>query len=158
MDNHQNGIQKENTCPECGALLGEGETCQSIFESFLALEYSDPGYGKVHFLTVACFMIQHGRYSDDALVWIAEKLLLNLEEGVPAEKIRRRAAKETEQSGRSWKVNRSPDAPPLPKIVWSMTIADVAARYRDTESYCELMIDWACSTLREMKPFLVRNK
>ncbi|QYR19267.1 hypothetical protein KZ483_15075 [Paenibacillus sp. sptzw28] len=28
----------------------------------LALEFSDPGYGRVHFLTVACFIIQHNRY------------------------------------------------------------------------------------------------
>jgi hypothetical protein len=29
-------------------------------------------------LTVACFMIQHGRYSDEALAWIAQKLCANL--------------------------------------------------------------------------------
>lgn len=59
-----------NTCPECGATWLEDSTCQSVFDEFLVLEYSDPAYGEVHFLTVVCFMIQHGRYSDEALVWI----------------------------------------------------------------------------------------
>jgi hypothetical protein len=45
-------------CPECGSRLNDGITCQSILESFLALEFSDPAYGAVHFLTASCFMIQ----------------------------------------------------------------------------------------------------
>ena len=141
-----------NICPECGAMLGEETSCQAIFDTFLALEYTDPGYGKVHMLTVACFMIQHGRYSDEALTWIEQQLRVYLQEGQPVEQIRQRAAKETRQDARTWKVIRRPDAPPLPRIQWSMTIADVAASYRDAESYCELVTQWARSTLHEMQP------
>jgi hypothetical protein len=60
-------------CAECGAVLPEGETCQTIFESFMALEFSDLAYGEVHFLTVACYMIQHGRYGDEVLAWASRR-------------------------------------------------------------------------------------
>ena len=59
-------------CAECGAIIDQEESCQEIFDRFLVLEFSDPEYGAVHFLTVACFMIQHRRYSDAALGWIAQ--------------------------------------------------------------------------------------
>ncbi len=144
-------------CPECGAILAEDNSCQTIFDSFLVLEFSDSGYGKVHMLTVACFMIQHGRYSDEALIWIEQQLRAYLEEGIPTDQIRQMAAKETNQSRRAWRVNRRPDAPQLPKIAWSMTIADVASSYQDAESYCELVTQWARITLREMRPLFDRT-
>ena len=145
-----------NTCPECGAVLLEDNSCQAIFGSFLVLEFTDPAYGEVHMLTVACYLIQHGRYSDEALSWIEQKLREHLEEGVPAEQIRRWAARETGQSRRTWKIIREPDAPRVPKVAWSMTIADVAAKYQDANSYCELVRKWARITLGEMKPNLAR--
>ncbi len=138
------------TCLECGAILSEETSCQEIFDQFLVLEFSDPAYGAVHFLTVACFMIQHGRYSDEGLAWIAEKLRDYLEKGVSAEQIRRQAAWDAGPSRRSWKVMRPASAPPLPKIAWSMTIADVARQYRDAESYCKLIRQWAKATVGEM--------
>lgn len=143
------------TCPECGAALDdEKDTCQSIFDSFLVLEFTDPAYGAVHMLTVACFMIQHGRYSDPALAWIEQQLRAYLEDDAPVEQIRRQAAKETRQGTRTWKVTRQPGEPPLAEIAWSMTIADVAQQYHDAESYCALVKDWARITLKEMKPLL----
>lgn len=30
----------------------------------------------------------------------------------------------------------------LPKVAWSMTIADVAAQMHDAESYCKLIEQW----------------
>ena len=143
-----------DTCPECGARLSGNASCQAIFEDFLVLEFTDPGYGAVHMLTVACFTIQHGRYSDEALVWIEGKLREYLEEGSSTEQIRRQAGKEADQQARTWKVTRQPDAPRLPKIAWSMTIADVASRAQDAKSYCEQVELWARVTLHEMKPWL----
>ncbi len=145
------------TCPECGAVFGEETSCQEIFDAFLVLEFSDPAYGAVHFLTVTCFMIQHGRYSDEALVWMAQKLRENLEGGVPVEQIRREAGEEADQAKRKWKVTRQPGALPQAKIAWSMTIADVAANYQSAEQYRELIQQWARVTLREMKPLLARS-
>ena len=141
-------------CPDCGAALDEDTSCQALFDSLLALEFSDPGYGEVHMLTVACFMIQHERYSDEALVWIEQKLRANLEEGIPASTIRRQVAKQTGQGQRAWKVTRQPGAPHLLKIPWSMTMADVASKYQDAASYQALVKQWARATVDEMKPFI----
>lgn len=147
-----------NTCPECGASLPDGTTCQTIFDEFLVLEFTDPAYGAVHMLTVACFMIQHGRYSDEALAWIAAQLRASLEQGVPADQIRREAARRVDQTTRTWKVTRRADASALPKIPWSLTIADVATDYRDAASYCALIRAWATRTLAEMPPLLNRPR
>jgi hypothetical protein len=144
----------QNICPECGAILNEGSSCRTIFDSFLVLEFTKPAYGEVHMLTVACFMIQHRRYSDEALNWIEEKLRANLEGGIPAEQIRRQASKETGQGKRTWKVTRRSGDSPLQKIAWSMTIADVASKYHDAESYRDCINQWARTTLLEMKPLL----
>jgi hypothetical protein len=140
------------TCPECGAKLNDNTTCEEMFNSLLALEFNDPAYGQVHMLTLACYMIQHGRYSDEALAWIEEQLRANLEDGISSEQIRRHAARETSPGKRSWKVTRRPGAKPLPKVAWSMTIADIAGHYQDAAGYCGLIKQWARTTLKEMKP------
>ncbi len=43
-------------CPECGAT---DTLCKDRFDEFLVLEFSDMGYGAVHNLTVATYMLQH---------------------------------------------------------------------------------------------------
>jgi hypothetical protein len=147
-------------CPECGAVLRDEGGCQSIFDSLLVLEFTDPGYGEVHFLTVACFMVQHGRYSDAGLSWIQGKLRDVLERGVTAGQIRRQANREADQRTRTWKVTRQPGERPLPKIAWSMTIADVASDHHTLTEippaarYRELVTEWARVTLAEMGPLL----
>ncbi|HEY3345686.1 MAG TPA: DUF5946 family protein [Anaerolineaceae bacterium] len=141
-------------CPECGAVLTDHASCQEVFDAFLVLEFSDPGYGEVHMLTVACFMIQHGRYSDTALTWIEQQLRANLEGGIPPAQILRQAAAATNPAKRTWKVTRQPCEPPLPKIAWSVTIADGADQYQDAGSYCAWVRRWARTTLQEMKPLV----
>ncbi len=103
------------------------------------LEFSDPGFGRVHFLTVACFMIQHQCYSDAGLAWIHQTLKTYLDEDLNSDQLRRLAASSADNRQRSWKINRSPLAPVLPAIPWSMTIAVLAAEYQDADSYCELV-------------------
>ncbi len=102
-------------CAECGAVLANEDSCQAIFDALLVLEFSNPAYGEVHFLTVACFMIQHGRYSDEGLAWIGKTLRRYLEEGLTGEEVQRIAAEDTGSDQRRWKVTRAPDAPPPPK-------------------------------------------
>lgn len=144
------------TCPECGGELPEGRTCQSVFEEFLALEFVDPGYGAVHTLTVACYSIQHGLYSPAALTWIEQRLRDHLERGVPVEWIRRQAAGETGAGKRGWRVTRRAGDRPQAHIAWSLTIQNVAADYRDADSYRELVEAWARATLAEMQPLVQR--
>jgi hypothetical protein len=141
-------------CQECGASLHDASDCQTIFDSLLVLEFSNPAFGEVHMLTVACFMIQHGRYSDEGLIWIEKQLRAYLEAGISPLHIRRQAAREVSQTVRNWKISRQPGARELPKINWSMHIADVSAKYQDAATYCELVRQWARITLAEMKPLL----
>jgi hypothetical protein len=148
------GTIVSTTCAKCGAVLTEGKACQSIFDEFMAFEFTDPGYGRVHFLTVACYMVQHGGYSDEAYVWMQSAFRNYLEEGYTTEMIRRNAARE---SGRIEGIRRPEDATTLPKVHWSMTIADVAARMHDAESYCKLVEQWGHATLQEMGPLVTKK-
>ncbi len=143
-----------DACPYCGAVVPDGRTCEDIFNQFLALEFSDPAYGAVHFLTVACYMIQHGRYSAEGLDWIEQRLRDNLERGIPAGQIRRQAARETGQDRRIWHATRRPGDPPQAKIRWSMTIADVAAQNQDAAVYRAAIRRWARTILEEMRPLI----
>jgi Family of unknown function (DUF5946) len=141
-------------CAVCGAVLPEGSTCQSIFDDFLNLEFTNPAYGEVHYLTVTCFMVQHERYSDEALIWTQATLKAYFDEQLTAHQLRQRAAQATNRSTYTWKVTRRTDAPPLPRVVWSMTIANVARSIQDSEKYCEQVRRWARATLQQMESLL----
>jgi hypothetical protein len=56
--------------------------------------------------------------------------------------------------GRTKGIIRPADARPLPKVAWSMTIADVAAQMHDADSYCRLIEKWAKTILQEMGPLI----
>lgn len=143
------------TCTKCGAVHTGEKTCESIFGEFLALEFTDSGYGRVHFLTVACYMVQHEAYSDEMYVWVQTALRKYLEECHTIEMIRQDAA---QGPGRTKGIRRPVDAPPLPKVAWSMTIADVAVQMHDAESYCKLIEQWGRSTLQEMGPLVLKRR
>jgi hypothetical protein len=139
-------------CAECGAVFEDNEICQTLFDALLVLEFSDPAYGEVHFLTVACFMIQHGRYSDEGLAWIERVMRRYLAEGLSSEQLRKIAAEDTGSDQRTWKVARPADAAPPPRVAWKMTIQDVAEGYQDAQSYRDLVRQWAVQTLDQMTP------
>jgi Family of unknown function (DUF5946) len=141
-------------CSVCGAVLPEGSTCQSIFDEFLSLEFTDPAYGEVHYLTVTSFMIQHERYSEEALIWTKATLRAYFDEHLTAYQLRQRAAQATNRATRTWKVTRRADALLLPKVAWTMTIVDVAQSIQDPEKYCEQVRRWAGATLQQMEALL----
>jgi hypothetical protein len=153
-DDEKKEIDMTDTCPQCGAAVSEGRTCQTVFDEFLALEFTDPDYGAVHMLTVACFMIQHGRYSDTGLVWIEQRLHDYLERGISAAQIRRDAAQETRQDRRDWKVLRQPHDPPQKPARWSVTIVDLADQADSAAHYRAAIERWARATLTEMQALL----
>ena len=141
-------------CPECGAVLSEGSTCQTIFEELLSLEYTNSAYGQVHFFTVACFMIQHRRYSDEALAGMQSLLRAYLDEELTAQQLRERARRGMNTATRTWKVRRQTDAPPQPKVAWRLSIADVAQSIQDPQKYGEHVKQWARATLQQMPALL----
>ena len=137
-------------CPDCGARLGMSVTCQSMFDVLLAVEFSDPAYGEVHFLTVASFMIQHNCYSDAALAWIWGRLHAYREDHHPLSEIQRFAMGETKNALHSWKVLRFSSDQPLLKIARSVTIANVAEQAGDAACSRRAVRLWGESILEQM--------
>ena len=143
-------------CTECGALLPEGRTCQEIFDEFTTLKYLNEQYLHVHFLLVSCFMIQHRRYTTEALVQVQSMLQAFLERPMTMQQLRQLVDQSMNSHSRTWKMQHTGDEPPVPNIVWRMTIIDVAQNSQngqDVEQYCAQIKQWASSTLEQMASF-----
>lgn len=142
----------ERCCLQCGArLLGE-QTCQTIHEDLLSFEMLHAIPHSIHFLHVTCFLIQHERYSDEALIWAQSLLRVHLDERLTEAQLLQalRSDRGRQAPPRTWKFPRSPDAPPLPKIAWPVTIVDVAHHLEDAEAYGARVKQWAHTTLQHM--------
>ena len=135
-------------CAECGAVWADDRTCETVYQAFLALEFSDPGYGAVHFLTVATFMLQHGRYSEAALDWVvpAMRAYLAGETDVPE---LRRGARSLTQGVRDWKVTRQPGEFRQRAVAWDHILADVAPHAASAAAYCAAVTLWASRALEQ---------
>jgi hypothetical protein len=132
-------------CPECGAT---DDLCELRFDEFLALEFSDMGYGAVHNLTVATYMLQHSsKLSREG--WLYERELLRefiVEKKSPS--LIRQQVKDTVDSGkRSFKFKSSDGKPVINKTAWTKTILDVRAE--NAEVYCEDVNVWAKTVLED---------
>ncbi len=132
-------------CPECGA---PDNLCQTRFDKFLALEFSDPGYGAVHNLTVATFMLQHSsRLSKEG--WLYERELLRefLVENKSPELIRKQNKDLVDSGKRTFKFKSKDGKPVISKTAWKKTILDIRAE--NAGVYCEDVKTWARSVLEE---------
>lgn len=123
------------TCAECGAVWAGDQTCQAVFDEYLSLEFTDPGYGAVHFLTVSTFMLQHGRYSAAGRGWVVPALRAYLAGATDTERLRRDAGAALGSGQRTWKIMRAPTDPPPPAVAWDHTLAEVAAQAHAAASY-----------------------
>jgi len=135
-------------CPECGAV---DDLCKTRFDEFLVLEFTDAGYGAVHHLTVATYMLQHSSKMTRA-GWMYERDLLRqflVENKSPA--TIRGQIKDTVDSGkRTFKFKSKDGKPVINKTAWTKTILDV--RTENAEVYCEDVIVWAKSALEDAQP------
>jgi hypothetical protein len=132
-------------CPECGAA---DALCKTRFDEFLVLEFTDAGYGAVHHLTVAAYMVQHSsKMTREG--WLHERDLLKeflVEKKPPA--LIRKQIKDTVDSGkRTFKIKSKTCVPVINKTTWNKTILDV--RTENAEVYCEDIATWARSALEE---------
>lgn len=132
-------------CPECGA---PDNLCQTRFDEFLALEFSDLRYGAVHNLTVATYMLQHSsRMSKEG--WLHERDLLRefiVEKKSPS--LIRQQVKDSVDSGkRTFKFKSKDGKPVIDKTTWMKTILDV--RTENPDVYCEDITAWARAVLEE---------
>jgi hypothetical protein len=132
-------------CPECGA---PDNLCQTRFDEFLVLEFTDAGYGAVHHLTVATYMVQHSsKMTREG--WLFERNLLRefLIENKPPAYIRKQNRDLVDSGKRTFKIKSKTGIPVINKTTWSKTILDVRAE--NAEIYCEDVTAWARSVLEE---------
>lgn len=136
---------KEMNCPECGAA---DVLCQTCFDEFMMLEFSDPGYGVVHHLTVAAYMVQHSSQLTRE-GWLYERNLLKefLVEHKPPTFIRNQHKDLVESGKRTFKIKSKDGKPVIDKSSWKKTILDV--RIENAEDYCVDVTAWARSVLEE---------
>ena len=134
-----------SNCPECGAL---DTLCQTRFDEFLVLEFTDAGYGAVHHLTVATFMVQHSsRMTREG--WMYERDLLRefLVENKPPQLVRKQIKDSVDSGKRTFKFKSKTDVPVINKTTWTRTILDVRAE--DAAIYREDINAWARSVLED---------
>lgn len=132
-------------CPECGA---RDSLCKERFDEFLILEFTDAGYGAVHHLTVAAYMVQHSsKMTPEG--WKYERDLLReflVEKKTPA--TIRKQIKDTVDSGkRTFKFKSKTGVPVINKITWNKTILDVNSKNADI--YCADITVWATAVLAD---------
>jgi hypothetical protein len=138
-------------CPECGAL---DNLCQTRFDEFLVLEFTDAGYGAVHHLTVATYMVQHSsKMTREG--WLFERDLLKefLVENKSPEYIRKQTKNIVDSGKRKFKIKSKTGLPVIDKTTWRRTILDV--RSENAEVYCEDITAWARSVLEEAEALKV---
>lgn len=132
-------------CPECGA---PDNLCQTRFDEFLVLEFTDVGYGAVHNLTVATYMLQHSsKLTKEG--WLYERELLRafvIENKSPAT-IRRQIKNTVDSGRRTFTFKSKTGVPVIDKTIWTKTILDV--RTESAETYCDDVRAWARSVLEE---------
>jgi hypothetical protein len=143
-----------SSCPECGAV---DTLCQSRFDEFLILEFTDAGYGTVHHLTVAAYMVQHSSKMTSA-GWLFERNLLRefLVENKPPAYIRKQNKDIVDSGKRKFKIKSKTGVPVINKTTWKKTILDVRAENPDV--YCEDITAWARSVLEEAEAITMSER
>ena len=132
-------------CPECGA---PDNLCQTRFDEFLVLEFTDAGYGAVHHLTVTAYMLQHSsKLTREG--WLYERDLLRefLIENEPPAYMRKQNKDFVDSGKRTFKIKSKTGLPVIDKTAWRKTILDV--RTENAGMYCEDINAWARSVLEE---------
>ncbi len=134
-------------CPECGVP----ETlCQTRFDEFLVLEFTDAGYGAVHHLTVTAYMLQHSsKLTREG--WLFERNLLKefLIDNKPPAFIRKQNKDIVDSGKRKFKIKSRDGLPVINKSTWTKTILDV--RTESAEVYCADVTAWARSVLEDVQ-------
>ena len=144
-------VEQEVNCPECGA---PDQLCQTRFDEFLVLEFTDAGYGAVHHLTVAAYMLQHSsKLTREG--WLHERELLRefLIENKPPETIRKQIKDNIDSGKRTFKFKSKTGVPVITKSAWTKTILDVRAE--NAETYCADVTAWAMATLEDAEAMAI---
>jgi hypothetical protein len=139
-------------CPECGAALPDGETCETNFHQMLFWEHEDSSRWAVHHLTVLCYHLQHpSLFSSDGLANGLQLLTAFVRDGISPAEMRCTSRDKVNSKNRDWKITARPDSkgaydhPPS----WTMRTVDVVARGSDR--YCDSVREWAQSVYDSIK-------
>lgn len=114
-------------CPECGGHYRDEDGCRQKFEAMLALEFSDPAFGRVHFLTVTAYMLQHPtRLSRRGWLAMRDLLSRHLRDGHGVEDIKVGVRRAGVSAAKGWKIKA--DGTTFHEAIgldWPLTAADV---------------------------------
>ena len=134
-------------CPECGAT---DVACEIRFNEFLILEFTDPGFGEVHHLTVATYMLQHSsKLTRQGWLQMRDLLKGFLLEKKPPAFVRKQNRDLVDSGKRAFKITSSTGRPVIIGIKWTKTILDVSSE--NSEIYCRAVNDWALSSLNDVQ-------
>ena len=112
-------------CPECGAPPVDGLDCWGQLGLILSWEGENPALAAQHFLTVACWNLQHpAQFTDAALDGLRAAFVAHLDEGTAVPEIRRRMGALV--AGTTRVLRREPDRHPIQRL-WAFNVADVCA-------------------------------
>jgi hypothetical protein len=113
-----------------------------MFGVLLAREQEDRELAAEHFLTVACYHLQHpAQFTDDALAGLRRAVIDRLDQGTPVPTLRKRASAEFEGSRR---VLRPGAEGRVVARLWPMTVADVCTM-EDLGGAAGRVKQWAAS-------------
>ncbi len=100
-------------CPECGAT---DHSCQTRFDKFLALEFTNASYGAVHHLTVATYMLQRSsKLTRAGWLYKREPLREFLIENKPPSYIRKQNKELVDSGTRTFKFKSKDSVPVINK-------------------------------------------
>jgi hypothetical protein len=139
-------MTETQVCPECGASLPEGATCETYFHQMLFWEAEEPARGVVHHLMVLCYHLQHpSLYSADGLANATQLLTAFVRDGRSPAEVRHVTRDKVNSKNRNWKITARPDSKGAyaHPVVWTMRAADVVARGAD--HYIDSVHEWAQS-------------
>jgi hypothetical protein len=135
-------------CPECGGQTVPGMSCDAKFHECLAMEFTDPGYGSVHHLTVATYMLQHSsKLSRQGWVEMRQVLKTFLVEKKDPADVRRKNKANVDSGKRSWKITSGDGVPWLGKFRWTKTIVNVNTE--EAVGYSSDVMQWALAALAD---------
>ena len=146
-------VEQKVNCPECGA---SDILCQTRFDEFLILEFTDAGYGAVHHLTVATYMLQHSsKLTREG--WLHERDLLRefLVENKPPAFIRKQNKDLVDSGKRKFKIKSRDGLPIINKNTWTRTILDI--RTDNAEVYCEDVTAWAWAARMDTEGIILKD-
>ncbi len=132
-------------CTECGA---PDTQCEPHYHKCLVKEFTDAGYGAVHHLTVAAYMLQHS--SKLSLQgWHETRRLLKeflIKNKSPVE-IRKQNKNNVDSGMRKWKITSNDGISKTNRTAWTKTILNV--RLENAEVYCADVTVWAKAALTD---------